>query len=69
MLQLTKPLQSADPTEFIKNPVIGEFLGFTADSTFRESNLETSIIDNLERFMLELGKGFAYVGRQYHIHT
>ena len=69
MLQLTKPLQTNDPTEFIKNPVIGEFLGFTADSSFRESELEQSIIDNLERFLLELGKGFAFVARQQHIHT
>ena len=69
MLQLTKSLQTNDPTEFIKNPVIGEFLGFTADSSFRESELEQSIIDNLERFLLELGKGFAFVARQQHIHT
>ena len=69
MLQLTKPLQTNDPTEFIKNPVIGEFLGFTADSSFRESELEQAIIDNLEKFLLELGKGFAFVARQQHIHT
>lgn len=58
-----------DPTGFIKNPVIGEFLGFTADSSFRETELEQSIIDNLEKFLLELGKGFAFVARQQHIHT
>ena len=69
MLQLTKPLQTNDPTDFIKNPVIGEFLGFTADSSFRESELEQAIIDNLEKFLLELGKGFAFVARQQHIHT
>lgn len=69
MLNLTEPLQSNDPTEFIKNPVVGEFLGFTADSSFRESDLEQSIIDNLEKFLLELGKGFAFVARQQHIHT
>lgn len=69
MLKLTAPLQSVDPTEFIKNPVVGEFLGFTADSSFRESDLEQSIIDNLEKFLLELGKGFAFVARQQHIHT
>lgn len=69
MLQLTAPLQSTDPTEFIKNPVVGEFLGFTADSSFRESDLEQAIIDNLEKFLLELGKGFAFVARQQHIHT
>lgn len=69
MLQLTAPLHSPDPTEFIKNPVIGEFLGFTADASFRETDLEQSIIDNLEKFLLELGKGFAFVARQQHIHT
>lgn len=69
MLALTAPLQTTDPTAFIKNPVIGEFLGFTADSSFRESDLERAIISNLERFLLELGKGFAFVARQQHIHT
>lgn len=69
MLELTASLQSPDPSEFIKNPVIGEFLGFTADSSFRESELEQSIIDNLEKFLLELGKGFAFLARQQHIFT
>lgn len=69
MLELTSPLQTNDPTDFIKNPVIGEFLGFTADSSFRESELEQAIIDNLEKFLLEMGKGFAFVARQKHIHT
>ena len=69
MLELTAPLQHPDPTEFIKNPVVGEFLGFTADSSYRESDLEQSIIDNLKKFLLEMGKGFAFVARQQHIHT
>ena len=69
MLQRTSTLQTADPAGFIKNPVIGEFLGFTADSSFRESDLEQSIIYNLEKFLLEMGKGFAFVARQQHIHT
>lgn len=69
MIELTAPLQNPDPTEFIKNPVIGEFLGFTADSSYRESELEQAIIDNLEKFLLEMGKGFAFVARQQHIHT
>lgn len=69
MSELTAPLQANDPTDFIKNPVIGEFLGFTPDSSFRESELEQAIIDNLEKFLLEMGKGFAFVARQQHIHT
>lgn len=69
MLQITTTLQNDDPTEFIKNPVVGEFLGFIADSSFRESDLEQAIIDNLEKFLLEMGKGFAFVARQQHIQT
>lgn len=69
MLQITAPMQTDDPTEFIKSPVVGEFLGFTADTSFRESDLEQAIIDNLEKFLLEMGKGFAFVARQQHIHT
>ncbi len=69
MLQKVSQPQSPDPTEFIKNPVIGEFLGFTADTSFHESELEQAIITNLEKFILELGKGFAFVARQQHIHT
>lgn len=69
MLQLTASLQTDDPTEFIKNPVVGEFLGFTPDSCFWESELEQAIIDNMEKFLLELGKGFAFMARQKHIHT
>ena len=61
MLQITAPLQTTDANDFIKNPVVGEFLGFTADSSFLESELEQSIIDNLEKFLLEMGKGFAFV--------
>lgn len=69
MLQKVSQPQSPDPTEFIKNPVIGEFLGFTADTSFHESELEQAIITNLEKFILELGKGFAFVACQQHIHT
>ena len=67
MIEKTTPLQ--DRLEFIKNPVIAEFLGFPQAATFTESELETSIINNLQRFLMELGKGYAFVARQQHIHT
>ena len=67
MIERTSPLQ--DKMEFIKNPVIAEFLGFPQEATFTESELETSIINNLQKFILELGKGYAFVARQQHIHT
>ena len=58
-----------DRLEFIKNPVIAEFLGYAANSDFTESDLEKNIIFNLQKFMIELGKGFAFVARQQHIRT
>ena len=68
MEQLTSRYQQ-DKLEFIKNPVIAEFLGISEDTSFRESDLEQFIIDNLQKFMMELGKGYAFVGRQQHIRT
>lgn len=58
-----------DPKEFIKNPVVAEFLGFPTNTSFTESKLETAIIDNLQQFIMELGKGYAFVARQQHIRT
>ena len=58
-----------DKLEFIKNPVIAEFLGFAPEQSFTESELEKSIISNIQKFLIELGKGYAFVARQLHIHT
>jgi predicted nuclease of restriction endonuclease-like (RecB) superfamily len=58
-----------DKLEHIKNPVIAEFFGLTPNSDFTESELEKIIIANLQKFMIELGKGFAFVARQQHIRT
>lgn len=55
--------------KFIKNPVVAEFLGLSGDATFTETDLETSIISNLQKFLMELGKGYAFVARQQHIRT
>lgn len=68
MKELTAPYQ-ADKLEFIKNPVIAEFLGMAEDASFTETELEASIISNLQRFLMELGKGYAFVARQQHIQT
>ncbi|MBR5006057.1 MAG: DUF1016 family protein [Clostridia bacterium] len=59
----------SDTLEFIKNPVIAEFLGMQEDNSFTETDLEKSVITNLQRFMMELGKGYAFVNRQQRIHT
>ncbi len=68
MKELTTSYQ-ADKLEFIKNPVIAEFLGMEQDTSFTETELEASIITNLQKFLMELGKGYAFVARQQHIHT
>lgn len=67
MQSLTVPLQ--DKLEYLKNPVVAEFLGFKNNTDYTESKLEQSIIDHLVQFLMELGKGFAFVDRQKHIHT
>lgn len=68
MNQLTSDFNN-EKLEFIKNPVIAEFLGFSPAIDFTESDLEKSILSNLQKFMMELGKGYAFVARQQHIHT
>ena len=59
----------SDPLEYIKNPMVAEFMGFRRDNNYSESQLEQALVDNLERFILELGRGFAFVERQKHIVT
>lgn len=55
--------------EFIKNPFVVEFLGLSPEPAFTETKLESAIISNLQKFLMELGKGYAFVQRQQHIHT
>lgn len=59
----------SDPLEYIKNPMVAEFMGFRRDNNYSEFQLEQALIDNLEKFILELGRGFAFVERQKHIVT
>ena len=68
MKTLTSPMQT-NKLEFIKNPVVAEFLGLTNNSDFTESQLEQSILNHLQKFLMELGKGYAFVARQQHIAT
>ena len=53
--------------DFIKDPYVLEFLQFPENKTVKESVLESAIIDNLQEFLLEFGKGFSFVGRQFRI--
>ena len=58
-----------DKNAYIKNPVIAEFLGLKQHPSLHESTIEEAIITNMQQFLMELGKGFAFVARQQHIRT
>ena len=58
-----------DKLEFIKNPVVAEFLELAPNFEFNETKLESSIITHLQNFMMEIGKGFAFVERQKLVRT
>lgn len=68
MEEKTKEFQH-DKLEFIKNPTVLEFLGLPGNMSYREQELEKAILDNLQEFLMEMGKGFAFVGRQKLIRT
>ena len=63
MHRLTADYQK-DRHKFLRNPVVAEFLGFSQEAAYSETNLESAIIDHLQKFILELGKGYAFVARQ-----
>ena len=65
----TAPYQTREfkQTEFIKDPYMIEFLGLPEDKRMRESTLEAALLANLQSFLLELGKGYAFMGRQFHL--
>jgi predicted nuclease of restriction endonuclease-like (RecB) superfamily len=57
------------PREFVRDPVMLEFLGLPGTGKLLESKLEQALVDRLQSFLLELGKGFAFVARQQRIST
>lgn len=79
MSQNTEPVEAemkekttdyqTDKLEFIKNPVITEFLGLSSNIDFTESELEQRIITHIQKFLMEMGKGYAFVARQQLIRT
>ena len=64
-----RTLQRNISSQYYYRILITEFLGFSQDTDFTESDLEKSILSNLQKFLMELGKGYAFVARQQHIHT
>lgn len=65
----TKMLGAAIQLEFIKDPYVLEFLQLPETGRLKESKLEQAIIDELQKFLLEMGKGFSFVARQMRIST
>ncbi len=64
-----KITQKPVPENIIKDPYIFEFLGFPDKISITENKIETALINHLQQFLMELGKGFAFVARQQHITT
>ena len=67
--QLVMTETEPNKLELLKNPIVAEFLGFKQDNSFSEQELETAIIDHLQEFIMELGRGFAFMGRQKLVRT
>jgi predicted nuclease of restriction endonuclease-like (RecB) superfamily len=61
--------EKQNPADFIKDPYVLEFLGLPEDPSVSEAEMETAIITKLQNFLLELGRGFSFVGRQVRVST
>lgn len=59
----------AEKFELLKNPIVAEFLGFRTEDSFSETELESAILSHIRDFLMEMGRGFAFVARQQHIVT
>jgi predicted nuclease of restriction endonuclease-like (RecB) superfamily len=57
------------PEDILKDPLVLEFLKLPPNINYKEKDLEKAILSHLQNFMLEMGKGFAFVGRQQHVRT
>lgn len=67
--QIPSNEKAKDSAEFIKSPIIAEFLGFSANDKYSETDLETAILNHLQEFLMEMGRGFAFMYRQYLVRT
>jgi predicted nuclease of restriction endonuclease-like (RecB) superfamily len=69
MLAKEAGFEKQNPADFIKDPYVLEFLQLPEDPMVSEDELETGIITKLQKFLLELGKGFSFIGRQVRVST
>ena len=60
--------QVMQPQDIIRDPFVLEFTGLPQKKRYKESELESALKANMEQFLLELGRGFAFIGRQYQMH-
>ena len=67
--EMKEKIKKLQAEEFIKNPVVLEFLDLPTNMSYTENELEKALTDDIQKFMMELGKGFAFVERQQHIRT
>ena len=67
--EMKEKIKKLQAEEFIKNPVVLEFLDLPSNMSYTENELEKALTDDIQKFMMELGKGFAFVERQQHIRT
>lgn len=68
-IKQNKELEKQQPEDFIKDPYVFEFLNIPQPINAKESDIEAALIENLQQFLLELGKGFSFVARQFRIST
>ena len=61
--------ENPDKLELLKSPIVAEFLGFKQDNSFSEKDLESAIISHLKDFIMEMGRGFAFLARQQLVRT
>ena len=64
-IQILEPAK--EPEDIIRDPYVLEFLGLSSNDDFYESDLEQALITHLQKFLLELGRGFSFVARQKRI--
>ena len=69
IVENTKDVVETNKLELLKSPIVAEFLGFKKDDSYSESDLECAIISHLQEFIMEMGRGFAFMGRQELIRT
>lgn len=69
VLVVQNPIEKLNPKDFFKDPYVFEFLNIDESKNANETQIENALVENLQSFLLELGKGFSFVGRQFRIST